>query len=234
MLRFFTSIKTSVAFFVAAIFFFFAGALIIPKTMEAYTNIIDTVLFRWLKGAGLSESWWVYGIVSCMALMAVNTIVCSADALVRKLGRKDFIRTLSPQIIHLGVLLILMGHLFTSAYGLRKEVLMSAGETFTILPGIGFVVEKILVETNEPGETGWDVRGAWKISGERIKPLHIRPSRPSYHKGFWVFIKSADSDPSPRAVLMIRKDDGAYWAASGMAVFALGCAMLLYARGKTY
>lgn len=231
MIRFFTSIKTSIVFFCTAITFFFAGTLIIPKTMELYTNIIDTVLFDWLRSAGPAESWWIYGIVVSIALIAINTIVCSIDALLKKLTRKDFLKVLSPQVIHLGVLLILMGHLMTSAYGLREEALVTEGEPFTIAPGPGFVVEKIRVETDERGETLWEVKGTWKDDGATA-PMLVRPSKPSYYKGLWLFIKSADTSPRLSAILMVRRDAGAYWAFAGMVVFTLGCAILLYSKEK--
>jgi hypothetical protein len=229
MIRFFTSVKTAILFYSLIIFFFFAGTLIIPKTMELYTGIIDTVLFTWLGQESLTASWWILGIIAAMALLAVNTFVCSADVLLTKLTRTALLRTLAPQVVHLGVLLILLGHFLTSGAGLRTEAVLHEGSTLPVFGETSFRVESITVEPSELTSVRWRVEGVWLKEDEPAKQAVIEPGRPSFYRWNWVFIESADSSPL-RTVLLVRRDPGLYAFLSGVGVFALGCAMVVLVR----
>jgi hypothetical protein len=229
MIRFFTSIRTAILFYGLTMFFFFAGTLIIPKTMELYTGIIDTVLFTWLRQESLAASWWILGIVAAMTLLAVNTLVCSADALLTKLTRSGLLRVLAPQVVHLGVLLILLGHFLTSGSGLRTEAVLNEGSTLPVFGETAFRVESITVEPSELTSVRWRVEGMWLNGDKPVKRAVIEPGRPSFFRWNWAFIKSADSSPL-RAVLLLRRDPGLYAFLSGVGVFALGCALVLLVR----
>jgi hypothetical protein len=229
MIRFFTSIRTAILFYGLTMFFFFAGTLIIPKTMELYTGIIDTVLFTWLGQESLAASWWILGSIAAMALLAVNTFVCSADALLTKLSGKDLLRTLAPQVVHLGVLLILLGHFLTSGAGIRTEAVLNEGSTLPVFGETVFRVERITVEPSELTSVRWRVEGAWLHEGEPVKRAVIEPGRPSFFRWNWAFIKSADSSPL-RTVLLMRRDPGLYAFLSGVGVFSLGCVLVFIVR----
>jgi hypothetical protein len=238
MLRFFTSLKTTMAVLGACIFFFFAGVVIIPKTMELYTNIIDTILSAWLLQSSPAATWWVLGVVLTLALLAVNTVVCTADSLIKRVGRQELMKVLSPQIVHIGVLLILLGHFLTSLSGLRGEAVLFEGNTYPITDEITFRVDRIIVEPSERTGVRWDVRGEWLENGKEVKQSSVRPSIPSYYKGLWLVIKSADRVKDDagnivlQTILMARRDPGVFWAGAGALVFAIGCVMIAIARRR--
>lgn len=238
MLRFFTSLKTAIALLGAGIFFFFAGTLIIPKTMELYTNIIDTILFQWLRETSPLASWWIVGIVFALGLLAVNTVICTADALIKRVGKQDLMKVLSPQIVHIGVLLILFGHFLTSASGFRGETVMLEGDTYWLSETTAFHVNSISVQPSERTGVRWDVHGAWLENDEEVKQVSVRPSEPSYYKGLWMVIKSADrvededGNPTVQTILMARRDPGVFWAGAGAVLFAIGCMMIAISRRR--
>ncbi len=232
MLRFFTSIQTAIIFLGVTILFFFAGCLIIPRTMELYTNIIDTVLFVWIPQEPLSATWWIVGLVLSLGLLTINTLVCSADVLIRRWGKKDLLRLLSPQVVHLGVLLILMGHFLTSVAGLRGEAVLHEGDTYQITERTAFRVADIAVTPSERTGVSWDVHGTWIENGQEAGEASVRPAAPAYHKGLWLVIRSADTSPELQTILMARRDPGVAWAGAGALLFVLGCLMLVVTRER--
>jgi hypothetical protein len=238
MLRFFTSLKTTMVMLGACIFFFFAGVIIIPKTMQLYTNIIDTILLSWLRQSSPAATWWVLGVVITLALLAVNTIVCTADSLIKRVGRKELMKALSPQVVHIGVLLILLGHFLTSVSGLRSEAVLPDGGIYKITDAISFRVDSILVEPAPRTGVRWDVRGEWLKDGKEMKWASVRPAAPSYYKGIWLVIKSADRVKNDagilamQTILMARRDPGVLWAGAGALVFAIGCVMIAITRRR--
>src|SRR5690348_1621920 len=76
----------------------------------------DMPLLLWLQRAPLSFSWWLWIAVALIALLCLNALLCSIDALRRK-GR-----SIAPHLMHAGFLLIVLAHLF-SAYGGFKQQL---------------------------------------------------------------------------------------------------------------
>lgn len=226
MLRFFQSIKTSVGIFLAAITFLFAGTLIIPKTMDIYTGIVDTLLIDWLRISSPTTSWWVIGLVASLALLVINTVVCSINSIRRGLGRKGLMALLTPHLVHLGVIIMLLGHLVTSVTGMRAEAVLAEGGHFSISESVGFTVKSIEIESSEETGTLWRVLGSWTEGGKEVQEAALSPGSPLYRKGIWIFIKSADINPH-QSILMAHRDPGAAIMGVGSALFALALVMLV-------
>jgi hypothetical protein len=226
LIKLLTSIKTSLWLFFASLLFFFAGVLIIPKTMQLYSGIVDVLLFPWLMEQGLATTWWIWGMITTMALLAVNTAVCSVDTIIKKRGKVALLRLLAPQVVHLGVLVMLLGHMLTSASGIRDEAVLRTGDVFDIDGAASFKVERIVVDPSTDAGVTWEVRGLWSDDNSTSV---IKPSFPVYHKGVWIFIKSADTDPL-QTILMARGDTGVFFMWGGSFIFLLGSLMFLLVR----
>ncbi|MFC1769639.1 hypothetical protein ACFLZI_01125 [Nitrospirota bacterium] len=226
LIRLLTSIKTSLWLFFVGLLFFFAGVLVIPKTMQLYSGIVDVLLFPWLLEQGFSITWWIWGMILTMGLIAFNTAVCSVDTIIKKKGKVEIIRLLAPQVVHLGVLVMLLGHMLTSVTGIRGEAVLREGDVFQIKHETGFMVERILVEPSSDAGVTWEVRGVWL---NEDTPSVIKPSIPIYRDGVWLFIKSADTDPL-QTILMARGDAGVFFMWGGSLVFLLGSLMFLLVR----
>lgn len=232
MLKFLASLKAAFWFFVLAMFFMFVGTLVIPERMHTYTGILDVVLIQWISTVDLQESWWVLGIVLSMALLCISTVVCSAAALARhfKAGRLG-LKVVSPHIVHLGVLIMLLGHLLASLSGVRAEKSVARGDVFHITDDVGFSVDRVVAESSAVEGTVWAVDGSWTENGTAVKQTVVLPSRPAYYKGLWLFVKSARDEPLG-AILMCRGDIGTAFLFGGSAVFLLGCLLHLLARRR--
>jgi len=218
-----TSVKTQIGLFALALVFFLAGSLIIPGRMEEFSGINDALLLGWLSEARPSASWWIYGLITILGVIALSTVACILDVL----RGKVFYKALPALIIHMGALFVLLGHLITASMSGRLEYTLGPGDS-VYLSDADFGVDEIIVRPDAAIETYREVRGQWLKDGAAVKPLVIKPGTPASYRGTWLFIKSADASPSPRVVLRVQSDPGAPFALIGAGIFALGCILLLF------
>jgi len=225
MFRLLTSVKTQIGLFAMALVFFLAGSLIIPGRMEEFSGINDALLLGWLSEARPSASWWIYGLITILGVIALSTVACILDAL---RGTVSF-KALPAPIIHTGMLFVLLGHLLTASVSLRLEYTLGPGDSaYSSGAAEDFRVDEIIVRPDAVIETYREVRGQWLKGGAAVKPMLIKPGAPASYHGTWLFIKSADLLPSPKATLRAQRDPGAPFALAGGGIFALGCILLLF------
>ena len=89
---------------------------------ENGSSINDLPLFLWLREVPLAASWWLWGTIGLLALLAVNTVLCSMESLGKKWERGSSLVRIAPQVMHLGFLLIVVAHL-VSARGSFKQTM---------------------------------------------------------------------------------------------------------------
>ena len=89
---------------------------------EGAGNINNMALFAWLVESPLALSWWLWAAVGFLALLALNTVLCSIESVRSKFRGARLLALVAPQAMHLGFLLIVLAHLF-SAWGGGKEML---------------------------------------------------------------------------------------------------------------
>jgi len=98
---------------------------IVTVANRAFFEVVDADLFLpWLYHHGaerLDLTFWIYILVVLIALFGLNTFVCTVDKLYRIVTLKLPKRAFYPQIIHIGFLVALLGHLVGSAAGFRTE-----------------------------------------------------------------------------------------------------------------
>ncbi len=218
MIKFFTSIKTSLWLMGISMVVYALGAFFIPQNLDVFSEINDMPLFTWFSRnrefAG--TFFWICLLVAFMALLSINTIVCSIDALVRGLTRKRFVEVLSPQVLHLGVIFILFGHLVSAAAGYRQDVPMNLGETRQIR-GFTIGVESVeFVQLKGEDSTRWRV-------GLKINDIRrvLEPARPAFFSHVGFFAKSAQQGKN-KAIVGLVYDPGVFWEILGALVFFVG------------
>ena len=189
-------------------------------------------LFVWLRETPFRISWWLWVTLVLLALLAMNTLLCSAETLWSRRGRGGWGAILPPQLIHAGFLLIVLAHLL-SAVGSSLDVLEVGEMTLASLPdGSRFGVASISVTTSSVGmPLGFSAELVTDLSrsGERMV---ISPNHPWFSNGFGVYIKQAEAYPFKRALLEIHREPGAAMALAGTLLFTVGNVLLLVIRSK--
>ena len=125
--KFFTSTRLAVVLTLLITINVLTGTLLLAGSPEALGSINLEIFFSWLLGTGLSNpaaSWWIFLLLALLVLFAVNTIVCTVDSISRMSGsRRGAVRTrlrrILSQLIHLGFIIGLLGHLVSSTSGFR-------------------------------------------------------------------------------------------------------------------
>ena len=183
MLGFLSSIKNAVWFMGLVILFLFIGTLVIPNNMQTYTDILDTLLVTWIDKVNLGVSWWVVGIILSLGLVGLSTVICSINSLrTLHISRRLSLKNVSPHICHMGILIMLTGHVIGAVTGIRAEGTVAEGDVFTISDEISYSVETITIESSPDEGVFWQIRGTWIDNGIAVKQGTILPARPAFIK----------------------------------------------------
>ena len=181
----------------------------------------DMPLFVWLQHAPISFSWWLWICVALIAILCLNTLCCSIEALRRK-GR-----SIAPHLMHLGFLLIVVAHLFSAWGGFKQALQLGEGGAIEFPGGEMVRVENIAMEFGPMGmPTGY--RAVLRLENGSSKT--VQPNSPMFHKGYGMYLKNVDYAPAPVALIEVHKEPGAAWALFGALFFTIGNLMLLARR----
>ena len=151
-----------------------------PARPDAYGRINSGLLFDWLgREAENPLHFWFWAVLILLCLLTLNTIVCSVDSVVRKLSRAEFMLRISPQLMHLGFLLILLAHLLSSGWGFKVEGNLAQGNVASLPEGNRLRVYNVKVETYPSGmPRSWradvDFRGSKGGSAATGRPRRSR------------------------------------------------------------
>lgn len=177
-------------------------------------------LLTWLQRAPLSFSWWLWIAVALLALLCINALLCSIDALRKGKG-------LAPQLMHAGFLLIVLAHLFSAYGGYKEQFQLGEGGSIGFPDGERVRVERISGEMGEMGMmSAYSAQlrvGTGAVSG-------VRPNQPLFHKGYGIYLKEVAFAPAPVALFEIHREPGAATALLGALLFTAGNLMLLAQR----
>ncbi len=230
--RFFISLKTAFGFFFAFVVLAFIGSILLPKNLAFFSGIDDIPLFRWLSDSNnLKLTWWIYTIILMLALLAISTIFCTVEAFLKRLSKKNLILKLSPQIMHMGVLFIMLGHLLTASIGFKMDVLIKKGEKKTVAERATLYLKDIKVQKDENGyDTDWEAKLLWSEDNEKTNERILRPVHPLYFGQIGLYFKSVTIEPDESALIRVCKDPGALWALIGGVLLSVGGLGFIYAR----
>lgn len=228
--RFFLSMRTAVTLFILMSALSMAGSSSLVRNLSFFSGIDDAPLFEWLSASG--GAWWIYAMISALAVLAVSIIFCTADALISRMSLGGLALKLSPQAMHMGVLFIMLGHLLTASYGLRSDVLLKEGATHSLSSGRSVRLDRVTAVEDENGYfTDWEAKVTLAgVTGETGKLL--KPARPAYFAGTGLFLKSVTVVEERTALIRISRDPGAPWALAGGILLVLGGVLFIYGRAK--
>lgn len=231
ILRVLLSMWTAFVLFVVFVATSALGSLSLTDNLAFFSGIDDTPLFRWLNEAGrIRITWWIYLMIGCLTLLALNTAACTIDGILKKSGSRNLLLKLSPQIMHAGVLFIMLGHLLTASSGFKTDVQLRPGEEKAVgeagklhLKDAGSTLDK------NGYATDWSALIKW-TSGNTSSEGSLTPAGPAYLGGFGFFIKAVETEPEKTALIRISKDPGAVWALLGGILLVSGGVFLAYGR----
>lgn len=231
IIQFFLSLKTVFGLFVLFIIILFIGSLSLPNNLAFFSGIDDSPLFSWLAEAGAFPiTWWIYALMLLLAVLAVSTVFCTIEALLKRLNRKQFALKLSPQVMHAGVLFIMLGHLLTASFGFKTDVLLKQGER-AVIPGniqLALLDVKVWKDQNDY-DTDWEAKLAWTEGGRQTEAL-LKPAHPRYIGLFGLYSKAVSVEPAQTALVRVSRDPGAVWALLGGVLLCAGGLGFLYGR----
>lgn len=229
--RFFISIELCLGLLGLLCLAMGAGSFLLAGEYAVAINFMP--LLVWLRQVPFGVSWWLWLTVVLLALLALNTVICSFDTLRLRWGRAGIVPLIAPQLIHAGFLLIVLAHLISAAGGYVQQLEVTEGSVAQLPDGRQFGVAGLYVKTLPNGmPVGF--------SGELVTDLRnpqqrisISPNHPWLSSGYGVYIKQAEGYPFKRALLEIHREPGAGMALAGAILFSAGTVLLVWLRSKS-
>ncbi|NOZ24632.1 MAG: hypothetical protein GXO94_00845 [Nitrospirae bacterium] len=202
------------------------GAVAMPLS-PAFRGLSTTALFDWMKTAPLTASWWLYGSMAVLFLLAVNTVACSIESVLRKRKGRQWLLTTSPQVIHAGFCFILLAHLVSSYGSFHKHAVLYEGYGVRLQSGI----EVRLKDVSSSGESGhvteMTATVVYRYPDGRIAEDTVSPNNPSFIDGIGLYLKKVATDPAPAALVLFSYEPGAPLALIGGVLFLSGILTLV-------
>jgi hypothetical protein len=210
--------------------FMAAGSFLLQGDYAAAINAVP--LLVWLREVPFGLSWWLWLTVVLLALLVLNTLLCSWDTLVFRWGRGGWLSLFAPQLIHAGFLLVVLAHLLSAYGGYVRQVVVTEGMVAQLpdgsqfgVAGIGITMSPMGMPVGFSGELVTNLRNP----AERFT---ISPNHPWFSGGYGVYIKQAEGYPSKRALLEIHREPGAGMALAGALIFTVGNVLLVWLRSR--
>ncbi|MDP2167124.1 MAG: hypothetical protein Q8J64_02195 [Thermodesulfovibrionales bacterium] len=229
ILNFLLSLRTAIWLLLSLLFLLFYGALAMPGG-EAFQSINHLPLFSWIKENSFLDTWWLVGSIFVLSLLTANTLFCSVESIIKKMDKRQRLLIISPQVIHIGFLLMLLAHLVSSTGSMKATSAAYEGTRFDLAPGEEFIVKSISISLGPEGYvTDWraDIE---HLSGGTKKEGYLAPNRPFFAGGFGIYLKDAQAYPVKAILLEIRREPGAPWAFAGGLLFMAGTIALIAAK----
>lgn len=202
--NFFSSIKLTII--LAALICVNAawGSLIAVKHPQFFRAIDQTVLFPFLLSEGpayMPFTLWIYILVLLIFLFTVNTAVCTADKVASIIKAKHPVQSLFPQIVHVGFLIALLGHLAGSVAGFKAPGnFVFAGASIAVPGAEGLFLRLNGVEARS-SEPGGEIRYlktnvTLLKDGQEVKTGDIEINGPLIYKGIAFYHLDQGSSPA--------------------------------------
>jgi hypothetical protein len=229
---FFLSLRTTLWFLGLLIVLFLAGAFIMPGS-EEFQKLHFMPLFEWIIKQPFKDIWWLWGIIFVLAVIALNTVFCSFDSLIKKRRVTHWLLLISPQIIHIGFIFMLTAHLLSAFGSYQKTAVVRQGTVMNISGSTQLKVNDINIDVDYYGYiTGWTVDVQYTENGRVLQKNRIMPNSPSVFKGLNINVKDVRSVPVKAALLQINREPGALWALAGGILFIIGIVILVALKRK--
>jgi len=193
---------------------------------EESARLNSMPLFAWLTGAPPATGWWLWLTVALLAVLALNTVLCSIESLRQKAGRPGLLLRLAPQVMHAGFLFIVLAHLVSSVGGFKEALQVGEG-TVISFPDGRVLFERIEAEV---GMRGYVTDFSATVAATDGRRAVIRPNEPFFFQGVGIYLKQVE--PFPRAVglVEIHREPGAGLALAGALLFTVGNVVVVARR----
>ena len=187
------------------------GSIVSMKNPAIFQALDQAILFPWLFSIGIARlniSLWIFILVFLTTIFAINTTVCTLDKLYSILKDKRPWQSFFPQIVHIGFLIALLGHLVGSIYGFRSPGnFVFQGQTVEVpsRPGLFLRFDDIEMKTSRrAGLEDLKTKVALLKDGKEILKYNIRINGPLIYGGIAFY--HADQGEAPTGLIL--KVDG--------------------------
>lgn len=225
ILRLFSSLDLSLWLLCGVMILLAAGSFTITET----SGINDVALFSWLREAPLSVSWWLWGSVALLVLLALNTILCSVADFRERLGG-GILKALAPHLIHAGFLLVVAAHLASSWGGVKDGGMVRQGTAVTLPDGSTLRFDRIDVQTGPFGMATDYAASVTHLTSLGMRQGVTSPNHPFFAGPYGIYLKHAEGGPMPAAIVEMHREPGAPLALAGAILFTLGNLLVLFIR----
>jgi len=175
-------------------------------------------------------SWWLWGTLGLLALLALNTVLCSMESLRAKWLRGSFLVRIAPQLMHLGFLCIVLAHLFSAYGGFKDGGPLPEGGSFNFPDGSRVQLTRLDIRMGPMGMP-LDFSGTLRhLTGKGELHALFSPNHPYFYQGFGVYLKQVEPFPVKTAIVEIHREPGAGLALVGATFFTVANLMLIWLR----
>ena len=227
------------------------GSVIMRHHQPVFYSLGRVLLPEWIGTYGvenLSITWWLFLSLLLFFFLAVNTFVCTTNRVIgllekfTSLHKSTFFLKFSPHIMHIGFILLLVGHLISHTIGvnLTNNIIQKNGTISVCLSDLKVGLKDLKVEF-EKGTLFKSLEGSPKnisaslsfIGPKCIKDKVISINRPVWFNGLSFHMddfypKSKFSKRTPYISLIIKKDPGIKLQLTGVALFAFGLFIYIF------
>lgn len=197
---------------------------------EEGSSINEMALLKWLQETSVGTSWWLWVTIGLLALLALNTVLCSIESLRAKWQRGNFLVRIAPQVMHLGFLFIVLAHLFSAAGSEKGAVEVMEGHAIEFPDGSRVQFGNFRGNVGQMGMLT-DFSADVVITANGAEKVHtISPNHPAFHNGYGVYLKDLGLEPVKAALVEIHREPGAGMALAGAFLFTVGNVVLLAVR----
>ncbi len=230
ILDFFLSLKTSLWLLGIILLLLLSGAFIMPGRQE-FQDLHSIPLFSWLTKQPLELTWWLWGLIFLLGLLACNTLFCSIESIIKKRKVTSWLLLISPQIIHIGFLFILLAHFLSSMGASQSTVTLMEGFSIPVNEETSLKINNIDIDIDQYGYvTDWKVKISYFINERTLMHDTISPNSPSVQMGFNINVRDISAFPRKTILLQINREPGAVWALTGGILFMAGIVTLIILR----
>ncbi len=199
------------------------------------SSINEVPLLLWLKEVPLKESWWLWGSLLLLGLLALNTVLCTVESLRTKWQWGNLLVRIAPQLMHLGFLCIMIAHLQSAYGGFKQTLQVQEGSSITFPDGTALLFTGFAATYGKMGmATGYSATLNYRAAGSLQSPAGltavISPNHPFFYQGHGIYIKDIAPPPLKAALVEIHKEPGAGMALAGGTIFTIANLILLARR----
>ena len=230
------SVRLTFWLLMLAVLFFVIGSVYMRLEKEVLPLLNFQLLPAWIARYGLARiglSRWLFALLFTLLLLGINTFACSIDRLRRllpqrrQMARNEFAVAVAPTLVHLAFLLVLGGHLLSSAAGSVETVSCAAGRAAALAGGRSLEVLAVRYVTHEtPPALAGKLKGMsadlrYRAPGvdERFSAAVLAPVR---RAGYRFHLDAIDKYARTRELrLIVRRDPGIGIILPGLAAIIL-------------